>query len=243
MTLALRDPTAPDSPLARWDARWKLAGLTALSVGASLLEAPGPLATLLALTVGLAVFAGRTPFGDVVGRVLLLTLPVAPLLVVLPLADGSRGLLTAGTVTLRLAAIGVAAFALVRTTGFPTLLAAAQKLRVPGVLVQVAQAAYRYSFTLASEARRSRIALRTRGFRVRTDRRTYQTLGYGVGGLLVRSADRAETVAAAMRSRGFAGQFRTTATFRTAPADALGFVACLLTVAGLLAWDRAAGRE
>jgi len=243
MTLAHRDPTVPDSPLARWDARWKLAGLTALSVGTSLLESPGPLATMLTLAAFLAVFAGRIPPGDVVGRVLLLALPVAPLLIVLPVAEGSRGLLVAGTVTLRLAAIGVTALTLVRTTGFPALLAAAQKLRVPGVLVQVAQAAYRYSFTLASEARRARIALRARGFRVRTDRRTYQTLGYGVGGLLVRSADRAETVAAAMRSRGFAGQFRTTATFRTTPADALGFAACLLTVAGLLAWDRAAADE
>ncbi len=244
MTLALRDPPAPDSPLARWDARWKLAGLLTLSVGASLLETPGPLATLFTLTAGLTVFAGRVPLNDVVGRVLLLALPVAPLLVVLPLAEGSRGFLVAGAVLLRLAAVGVAAFALVRTTGFPTLLTAAQRLRVPGVLVQIAQAAYRYSFTLAGEARRTRTALRSRGFRVRTDRRSYQTLGYCVGGLLVRSADRAETVAAAMRVRGFAGQFRTTAAFRTTPADALGFALCLAAVAGLVAWDRgAAGDE
>ena len=238
MTPAPRDPPTAESLCERWDARWKLAGLLALSVAASLLEAPGPLAVLLALTVALAVVAGRVPVAHVAGRVLLLALPVAPLLVVLPLADGRRGLLVGATVLLRLAAIGVAALTLVRTTGFPTLLAAAQALRVPGVLVQIAQAAYRYSFVLASEARRTRVALRARGFRMRSNRRTYQTVGYGVGGLLVRSADRAETVAAAMRSRGFAGTFRTTTTFRTKPADVVAFALCLVAAAGLVAWDR-----
>ena len=238
MTPAPRDPPTADALLERWDARWKLAGLLALSVGASLLEAPGPLAVLLTLTLALAVVAGRVPVAVVVGRVLLLALPVAPLLVVLPLADGRRGLLVGATVLLRLAAVGVAALTLVRTTGFPTLLAAAQALRVPGVLVQIAQAAYRYSFVLASEARRTRVALRVRGFRMRSNARTYQTVGYCVGGLLVRSADRAETVAAAMRSRGFNGSFRTTTAFRTRPADVVGLALCLLAVAGLVAWDR-----
>ncbi len=244
MTLALRDPPAPDSPLARWDARWKLAGLLALSAGASLLETPGPLAALLALTAALAVVGGRIAVTAVVGRALLLALPVAPLLVVLPLADGRRGGLVAAAVSARLVAVGLTALVLIRTTGFPTLLAAAQGLRVPGVLVAVAQAAYRYSFVLAGEARRTRVALRTRGFRLRSDRRTYQTVGYSVGALLVRSADRAETVAAAMRVRGFSGAFHTTTAFRTTAADVVGFAAAIAAVAGLVAWDRgSAGDE
>jgi len=238
MTLALRDPPAPDSPLARWDARWKLAGLLALSVAASLLESPGPLAAALAVTATAAVVAGRVGVRAVAGRALLLALPVAPLFVVLPLADGPRGLLVAATVFLRLVTVGLTALVLLRTTGFPTLLAAAQALRVPGVLVAVAQAAYRYSFVLAGEARRTRTALRTRGFRLRSDARTYRTVGYCVGGLLVRSADRAEAVAAAMRVRGFAGAYRTTAAFRTTPADVLGFAAAVAAAAGLVGWDR-----
>ncbi len=239
MTLSVRDPSAPASPLARWDARWKLAGLLAFSFGASFLERPGPLAAAAGLAALAAVFVGRVGPEAGGGRVLLLASPVAPLLVFLPLADGRRGAVVALTVTLRLAAVGVTALTLLRTTGFPTLLAAAQALRLPGPLVAVAQAAYRYSFVLAAEARRGRIALRTRGFRWRTDRRTYQTVGYSVGALLVRSADRAETVAAAMRTRGFTGVYRTTSQFHTAPADAFGFAATLLTVAGLVAWDRA----
>ena len=238
MTLALRDPTVPDSPLARRDARWKLAAAVAWGVAASLLERPGPLAAMLALTAGVAVLAGRVKMSAVAGRALLLALSVAPLLVVLPLTEGRRGLLVAGTVTLRLLTVGLTALTLLRTTGFPTLLTAAQALRVPGVLVAVAQAAYRYSFVLASETRRSRVALRARGFRLRTDRRTYQTVGYSVGALLVRSADRAETVAAAMRVRGFTGAFRTTTTFRTTPADGFAFAAVLMTAVGLVAWDR-----
>ena len=47
---------------------------------------------------------------------------------------------------------------------------AAHKLRVPGLLVQLALLTYRYVFLLAEEFRRLRIALRVRGFRRRADR-------------------------------------------------------------------------
>src|SRR5205085_4143301 len=97
-------------------------------------------------------------------------------------------------------------------------LAAANKLKVPGLLVLLTGLAYRYTFLLADELRRIRVALRTRCFRMRVNRHGYRTLGYVTGAVLVRGADRAGHVAEAMRCRGFDGRFHTTTAFRTTAA-------------------------
>ena len=87
------------------------------------------------------------------------------------------------------------------------------------VLVQIAMLAYRYAFLFFAEARRVRIALRTRAFRPATNLRTYQTTGQAIGSLLLRGGDRAEQVADAMRTRGFDGRFHTIRHFRTTAGD------------------------
>jgi cobalt/nickel transport system permease protein len=50
-------------------------------------------------------------------------------------------------------------------------------------------------------------AMKIRGFRPRTDLHTYRTYSYLVGALLVRSFDRSTRILAAMKCRGFKGQF------------------------------------
>ncbi len=60
---------------------------------------------------------------------------------------------------------------------------------------------------LHREYLRLRAAMKARGFRPRLDRHTYRSFGYLVGMLLVRSLDRAERIAAAMKCRGFRGHF------------------------------------
>jgi cobalt/nickel transport system permease protein len=236
MTLAFRDPTIPDSPLARWDPRWKLAAVLVLAAAAVSLQHPGPAAAAVALALALALI-GRVRRSVVAGRAGLLLLATLPFVIFVPLTQGgdspgwdvgplhvSRpGLVAALVVALRVLAVGLLALVLTRTAPLPRTLAAAHALRVPGVLVQVAQLAYRYTFVLAAEARRLRVALRTRGFRARTSRHTYRTLGHAVGSLLVRGGDRAERVADAMRCRGFDGTYRCVTTYRTTPADALSF--------------------
>jgi cobalt/nickel transport system permease protein len=104
--------------------------------------------------------------------------------------------------------------------------------------VQLTLLTYRYAFLLAEEFRRLRIAMRTRGYRVRATRHGYRSLGHATGALLVRGADRADSVAAAMRTRGFDGTFHTLATFRTTFPDVLAFFALLAATIALVAWDR-----
>ena len=251
MTLAIRDSTTPDSMLARWDTRWKLAAIGVWIVGVVSLQSL--MGGILALGVALIFAAlGRLSVNGVVGRLLLLTSTVLPLLIVVPLVQrdagtvwhvgpvriSEAGFVNALVMMLRILAVGLFALVLTRTAPLSRTLTAAHSLRVPGVLVQITQLAYRYTFLLSSEVRRMRIALRARGFRIRTDRQTYRTLGYSVGSLLVRSSDHADRVSEAMRCRGFDGTFRALADFRTTSWDVLSFLGSVSGTIALVALDR-----
>lgn len=253
MTLALRTPSATvvDSPLARWDGRWKLAALAGCCVATALLYSPVSAALAFAFALILCGI-GRIPSRTMVSGLGLVGLTMVPVLVVVPLSlpvaspDWQYGPLTfswygvvvAITVTFRALAIAAFGLAMIHTAPIPDTLAAAHALRLPGALVQIARLAFHYAFVLAAEARRTHIALRTRGFRPGTNGHTYRTMGNATAGLLVQGADRAERVSAAMRCRGFDGTFRTTAVFQTRTADLLSFLAVLGCSIGLVVADR-----
>lgn len=249
MSIVYRHRPVPPSPVARWDARWKLAAVALACAAVAALHRPLPSA--VALAVGLALVAlARLPRGWVLARLALFGIAALPFLLVLPFTlDGDgwhvgpvfvseRGLLVGAAVACRGLAVGCFALVLLGTAPVHHTLAAAHKLRVPGVLVLLALLAYRYTFLLAEELRRVWIALRTRGFRMRATRHGYRTLAHATGALLVRGTDRAEAVQAAMRTRGFDGTFHTLSTFRTTAADILGFLALAATAAALVTWDR-----
>ncbi len=236
MTLAYRDPAIPDSPPARWDPRWKLAAMLVFVAAVAVLRTLPALAAALGAILGLLIFA-RVPITAIVARAGLLFLAVAPFAAVLPLfvEDGWR---LAGGIVLRCVAIGLAAFFLLRTAPVARTLAAARCLGAPGTLVLISQLAYRYALALFGEARRLRVAMRARGFRVRTTAHAYRSLGHAAGALVVSGGERAERVAAAMKARGFDGTPRMLVPFRTRPADRLAFAALALLAAGLVAGER-----
>lgn len=236
MTTALRDTPVPDSPLARWDARWKLAAVLLAGAAVVTLGSPYPAGAAAATAVGLS-FLGRISPAVLASRLSLLLLAVLPVLVILPFT-AENGLFDATVIALRAVALGTLSLVILRTTPLSLTLTAANRLKVPGVLVQVAQLAYRYSLLLFAETRRLRVALRARGFRPVTDTHTYRTLGSSAGTLLVRGGDRAERVADAMWTRGFDGTFRTLTAFRTTAGDVAGFLLLVAAFAGLVLWDR-----
>jgi cobalt/nickel transport system permease protein len=249
MSLAFRDRPVPPSPLARWDARWKLAAILLTVCGVAALDHLAPAVTALGVGLFLLVLA-RLQGSWIRGRLFLFALAALPFLLVLPFTlDGEgwdvgpvhvseRGLVAGFAVFCRGLAVGCFALVLIGTAPLHHTLAAAHKLKVPGLLVQLTLLAYRYAFLLAEEFRRVRIAMRTRGFRVRANRHGYRALGHATGALLVRGADRADNVAAAMRCRGFDGTFHTLAAFRTTVADVLAFLMLLAATIALVAWDR-----
>lgn len=235
MTLAYRDPSIPDSPPARWDPRWKLAALLVFAVAVAFLRSLPPLGVALGIAVCLLLIA-RVPIVIILARAGLLLLAVAPFVVVLPIFV-ENGWPIAVAIALRCLTIGLVSLFLLRTETVADTLAAARSLGVPGTLVMIAQLAYRYALTLFSEARRLRVAMLARGFRVRTTGHAYRSLGHAAGALLVSGGERAERVAAAMRARGFDGTPRALVPFRSRTVDALAFAGIVFVSATLLAWE------
>jgi cobalt/nickel transport system permease protein len=249
MNLALRYQSVPDSPLARWDGRWKLAAL-AIAVGAiASLDHLAP--AVVALVCGVFLLrVTRLPGRWVQARLAVFALAALPFLILLPFTiDGNgwgmggfhfseRGLFAGLAVFCRCLAIGSLALVLVGTAPLHHTFAAAHRLKVPGLLVFVALLAHRYAFLLADELRRLRVALWARGFRPQATRHGYRALGHVAGAVLVRGADRADRVADAMRCRGFEGRFHSLAEFRTNGRDVVFCLLAVLIAAGLLVWDR-----
>jgi cobalt/nickel transport system permease protein len=255
MTLLLEIPDVQPSLLHRLDPRWKLAALlVAMAAVAPLQTLPAALAALGG-AVALVLLA-RLPWRWALARIAVaLVLPVL-LVLWLPLtthADetwnvgrvpiSAIGLAQALTLLARAASIVTTALVLVTTAPLHDTFKAAQSLRVPGWLVQLALLSYRYVFVLAEEFVRLRTALRVRGYRNRARWHSYRTIGQVAGTLLVRGHDRSERVAQAMRCRGFDGRFRSLHDFHTRAADVLFCAAVILAAGGILAWDVVVGRS
>ena len=205
-------------------------------IGVVLLRHPWPAGVGFAFTLALALL-GRVRWVVLGSRGLVLAAAVAPLVGVLAVT-AENGVALAIAVGLRAFAVGTLAVVLAHTAPLARTFAAAHRLYVPGVLVQIAQLAHRYSLLFFAEARRVRIAMRTRGFKSGTNAHTYRTLGAAAGTLLVRGGDRAERVADAMRCRGFDGRYHDLTPFRTRVWDVMGFAGMVMGFALLVLWDR-----
>jgi cobalt/nickel transport system permease protein len=88
-----------------------------------------------------------------------------------------------------------------------------QDLKMPKVMVMIISFTYRYLFVLTEEIFRMRRARDSRSFGNLGRKSQIRTVGNIIGALFVRSYDRAERVYAAMVSRGFLGEIKTTSQF------------------------------
>lgn len=229
MTLAFEPLPSPPSPLRRLDPRWKLLGLVPLLAVVPFLRQIPSVVTALTVALLLA-WLGRLPLKWYLGRLGWLLLLLVPFVFFLP---WSLALIAAAKVAT------MATLALVLLTSAPLndTLKAAHALRVPGLLIQLFALTWRYVFVVAGELGRIRLALRARGYRNRASWHSYRTIGHITGTLLVRSHDRGERVAQAMRCRGFAGQYRSLSCFRTRLVDVVFGLTLPAFAAALLSWD------
>jgi cobalt/nickel transport system permease protein len=250
MTLLLDIPAARPSPLRQLDPRWKLAALLLAACAVAALRSPLPALTALAAAMLLVAF-GRLPWHWFAVR--LGTALVVPAFLVFWLPFASRpddapvyllgftlsatGLLQAAMLLMRAGCIVSLMLVLLATAPLQDTFKAAQSLRMPGWLVQIALLSYRYVFVLAEEFVRLRTALRVRGYRNRAGLHAYRTIGQVAGTLLVRGHERSERVAQAMRCRGFDGRFRSLHDFRTRGIDVLFFAVTVVGAAVVLGWD------
>jgi cobalt/nickel transport system permease protein len=251
MTLAFDFFPQTDSVVHHLDPRWKLAAALIAVIGVIVLQTLPASAAALLLAV-LLVIVSRLPARWYLARVGAAGLFLALFAVFLPLVVpgpetqtwrlGPISISLAGAIlALRLMAKALAILSLMlvllATAPLDATLKAARALRVPGLLVQLVLLTIRYTFLLAAEFARMRVALRVRGYRNRVSRHCYRTIGHVSGTLLVRGYERAERVGQAMRCRGFDGRFRSLTEFRTTAADVGAFVLVVGTVVGLVTWD------
>jgi cobalt/nickel transport system permease protein len=238
MTQVLDAVAAPNSFVARRDARWKLAALTLAIVAAAVIRTPPFIASAACGAILLLVLS-RFSRSVILSRLVGPGLFLLPFLLLLPLIQGSRGAMTAlivGTRAMTLLILGIVLFT---TSPMHRNMQAAQALGMPIVLTQIGLMSYRYLFVLRDEFHRIRIALRVRGFRSGANRRSYRIVGHVGAMLLVRGDERAERVAQAMRCRGFDGRLRSLSPFQTRYADVLFFAIIVAVSVAIVAGDLA----
>jgi cobalt/nickel transport system permease protein len=167
------------------------------------------------LLAAVAVIA-RVPAGFVLRRMVVeipfvvfaLLLPfiaAGPTTQVLGVTVSQAGLL-AGWNILAKGTLGVvASILLAATTDARELLLALQRLRVPGVLVEITAFMVRYADVITGEMQRMKIARESRGFDPRS-RSALAVVASSAGALFIRSYERGERVHLAMLARGYAGR-------------------------------------
>ncbi len=210
---------ASDNWLTRREPRLRILAALGFAVMTVSLHRLIPLVSALALAFGLALSAGLSP-RLLLGRLLALEGFMLVLLLLLPFSlpgealwrlgpfvASREGAVLALAILYKANAVVLALLALVGTLDAVTLGHALARLRLPDKLVHLLLFTVRYLGVLNDEYRRLRQAMRTRGFRTRSDLHTWRSLGWLMGMLLVRSLERAQRIVAAMKCRGFNGRF------------------------------------
>lgn len=239
------------SPIQRWDARLKIAGLFALILCIALVHSvPAAALSLATALVLLKVSALPREFVRSGARFAIILL--LPLLFILPLSytdvDSNTtqntwfslsGFRVATTIVLKAVAMVLLSYVIFGTSRFDVSMVALQRLRCPTLIVQMLLFSYRYIFVFLSELQRMDTAMRARGFIPRTNGATLRVYGDFIGSLLVRSFERSERIYKAMLSKGYTGTLHSFVEFhasqldrrKTAAAIALGILLLLLDTA------------
>jgi cobalt/nickel transport system permease protein len=206
-----------DSIIHRLDPRAKIAGAAVLLLGISVLHpiAAAPCALFLVSLLAI-ILAARLPLGPALARAAI----VLPFSTVFGLAawmagDPARAI----SITVKSYLSCLCVLALVATTPLPALLRGLEWLRVPTLLITVAQFLYRYLFVISEQAQHMMAAARCRGAQAGARRIRFQSAAGALGVLFARSYARAEGVQRAMAARGYSGRFPSARLARSRAAD------------------------
>jgi cobalt/nickel transport system permease protein len=176
---------------------------------------------------------------------LLLTLPFSvpgePVWRLGPLTASAEGLRLALTVLLKANAVVLAVLVLVGTLEPALFGHALARLGLPDKLVALLLLTLRQVQLIADEYRRLTRAMRARGFVPRSDRHTWNTVGWLMGMLLVRALARSRRLVEAMRLRGWQGPLPLLDVLRWRGRDTAAAVVGTLLLAALLVLDRLPG--
>lgn len=245
MRLSIDDHAHGDSPLHRWDPRYKLIALFALMVSFAAVQdirlAPAMLLFAAALAgvsrLPLRFLLTRLSYPAVFLLAVVLVLPFAtgqtPLAHIGPLTLRQEGVYAALLVVARFAAILTTTLVLFGTAPFLTTIRAMHALGLPAILTDMLLFFSRYLQDTASRLTTMQTAMQLRGFGGKTlNRHSLGALAALVGTLLIRSVEQSERVYRAMVLRGYGQRVGGRHDFRASVRDGLALAGTLLVAAG-----------
>lgn len=124
-----------------------------------------------------------------------------------PIKLSMEGLNYALAITIKCNAIILATITLISTSSVLSLAHAMLYLKIPRKLVTIFFLFYRYITVIHEEYIKIKKAAALRGFMPKTNIHTYKTYAYIIGGILIKSYERAEEIYKTMLCRGFKGYF------------------------------------
>jgi cobalt/nickel transport system permease protein len=237
-----------DSPLHRWEPKYKLVGLAVLIFAFSLVRDLRLLPAMLTVSFALYIVS-RLPLSYLLTRLrapgffLLIMAVLLPFLagrtVILrvgPLALRQEGCLDLLLIVVKFVSILTAGLVLFGTAPFLTTIKAMRALGLPPILADMTLFSYRYIYEIGDDLETMEKAMGLRGFRARRlGGRTLSVLASLAGSILVRSYEQSERVYKAMVLRGYGRSPRAQEAFEAESRDAIVLCIALLVAAGFIA--------
>ena len=239
-----------DSPIHRWDGRFKIVGLLALIISFASLQSITSLPFIILITA--AIYAlSQMPWHTLRHRLTIPGIVVTALVIFLPFISGETAVFTAGPITIwqeglllalliagRLFCIVTLAFVMFGTDTFVRTISALRALKFPDIMADMVLLTYRYLFEISSFFAQMQTAARLRGFQGNTfSVGNIGTLAALIGHLFIRSYEKSERVYKAMVLRGYGNGAVRQDMFLATREDYLKTAVCLLIAASLLLAD------
>lgn len=240
MNLGIEDYAYLDSPIHRWDARYKLVGLGMIIFGFAFGQDLRLVPAMLLLTL-IIFWLSRMPFGYLASRLRYPGVFLLTVAILLPLFSGQTVLFSLGPLAVRLEGllmmlVVVTKFVCILTLSivlfgsapFLKSIKAIRVLGLPPILADMTLLSYRYIFETGNDLRQMQTAMRLRAFHLKGyDRRSLNRLAAMAGTMLIRSYEQSERVYQAMILRGYGQRpaWSLAREFQAVPADALATLA------------------
>jgi cobalt/nickel transport system permease protein len=238
-----------DSPIQRWDPRFKIISLLVLMFSIALVKSLALDIAGLIMAVGLLLIS-RIPLDFVFQGLKWIVLFLMPFFVILPvtypgetefhflgLPFAMEGLRLSALIVIKAVAIVLIAYTIFGSRRFDINMIALQRLKCPPVVVQMILFAYRYIFLFMEEMERMDTAMKARGFVKKVDIYTLKQMGSFIATLLIRSFERTERIYKAMLSKGYQGEFHTLVEFKADTKDMVKTGVVLALAIGLFGMD------
>ena len=248
MKFTLDEHAHLDSPIHRWDPRFKLIGFILLIFAFSFVSDLYLLPAMTAVTIAIFILS-KIPVSFILARLRYPSLFLFIVVIILPFISGSDVLFSIGIldvnkegcesallISVRFFCILTLGLILFSTAPLLISIKAMRALGLPSILADMTLLTFRYLFEIGNYLHQMETALRLRGFQARRfSRRGVNTLAWLSGSILVRSYERSEWIYKAMIMRGYGRDTKMTqGGFQSSTLDILAFAGLVLLAIGFV---------